>query len=175
MKQLLVLFAALLGSYTVDAQDIVVGKLRNETSRTIRKEADTSTWNWKRGGLMNFNLAQGSLSNWAAGGDNFTLAVSGYVNYFFFYKRDRHSWDNNLDMNLGFVQATSLGGRKNDDRLDYLSKYGYRMDSLGTWYLSALFNFRSQLFDGYTYSGTVGDLSSSFLSPAYMILSAGFD
>ena len=169
------MLAALFSIYSIDAQDLVVSKLRNETSRTIRKDADTSTWNWKRGGLMSFSLAQGSLSNWAAGGDNFSLAVSAYLNYFFFFKKGRHSWDNNLDMNLGFVQATSLGGRKNDDRLDYLSKYGYKMDSLGRWYLSTLFNFRSQLFDGYTYSGTVGELSSSFLSPAYVILSAGFD
>jgi hypothetical protein len=73
------------------------------------------------------------------------------------------------------VQATSLGSRKNDDRIDYLSKYGYKMDSLGKWYLSGLFNFRSQFFDGYTYSNNIADFSSSVLSPAYFILSAGFD
>ena len=67
-----------------NAQDIVVNKLRSETSRTIKKDADTTHWNWKRGGLMSFNLAQGSLSNWAAGGDNFSMTVNGYFNYFFF-------------------------------------------------------------------------------------------
>ena len=175
MKKIAVLIAAVFGSYFVNAQDITVGRLRNETSRTIKKEADTSRWNWKRGGLMSFNLAQGSLSNWAAGGDNFSLTVNAYFNYFFFFKRGRHSWDNNIDVNLGYVQATSLGSRKNDDRFDYLSKYGYKMDTLGKWYLSTLFNFRSQFFDGYTFSNNVGDLSSSFLSPAYMILSAGLD
>ncbi len=157
------------------AQDIVVNRLRNETSRTIKKEADTSKWKWKRGGLMSFNLAQGSLSNWAAGGDNFSLTVNGYFNYFFYFKKDRHSWDNNLDVNLGYIQSTSQGSRKNDDRLDYLSKYGYKVDTLGKWYLSALFNFRSQFFDGYTFSNNIGTLSSSFLSPAYVILSVGFD
>jgi hypothetical protein len=175
MKKPVLLAVALFCIYSIDAQDLVVSKLRTETSRAIRKEADTSTWNWKRGGLMSFSLAQGSLSNWAAGGDNFSLAVNAYMNYFFFFKRGRHYWDNNLDMNLGFVQATSIGGRKNDDRIDYLSKYGYKMDSLGKWYISTLFNFRSQFFDGYTYSGVNADLSSSFLSPAYVILSAGFD
>lgn len=168
---IMVLMCFQLGS----AQDIVVNKLRNETSRTIKKESDTSRWNWKRGGLLSFNLAQGSLSNWAAGGDNFSLTVNTYFNYFFFYKKDRHSWDNNIDVNLGYVQSSSLGGGKNDDRFDYLSKYGYKMDTLGKWYLSTLFNFRSQFFDGYTYSNNVGDLSSSFLSPAYIILSAGLD
>ena len=175
MKKMVVLITALLGVYLVTAQEIMVGRLRNETSRTIKKEADTSTWTWKRGGLMSFNLAQGSLSNWAAGGDNFSLTVNAYFNYFFFFKKSRHNWDNNIDLNLGYVQATSLGGRKNDDRFDYLSKYGYKIDTLGKWYLSTLFNFRSQFFDGYTFSNGIGDLSSSFLSPAYVILSAGFD
>ena len=158
-----------------NAQDIVVNKLRSETSRTIKKEADTTHWNWKRGGLMSFNLAQGSLSNWAAGGDNFSMTVNGYFNYFFYYKKDRHSWDNNMDVNLGYVQSTSLGSRKNDDRFDFLSKYGYKVDTTGKWYLSTLFNFRSQFFDGYTYSNNIPDFSSSFLSPAYVILSVGFD
>lgn len=157
------------------AQDIVVNKLRSETSRTIKKETDTSTWKWKRGGLISFNLSQASLSNWAAGGDNFTLAVGGYFNYFFYHKRDRMSWDNNLDVNMGYVQSTSLGGRKNDDRIDFLNKCGYKMDSTGKWYISSLFNFRSQFFDGYTYNGTVGTLTSTLLSPAYVLVSAGFD
>lgn len=175
MKKLLVLIAVWMMAPGAEAQDLVLGKLRNETSRTIKKESDTSTWNWKKGGLMSFNLAQGSLSNWAAGGDNFSLAVNGYFNYFFYFKQRRQYWDNNLDVNLGFIQTTSQGGRKNDDRVDFLSKYGYKMDSVGKWYISGLFNFRSQLFDGFTYSNNVGELSSSFLSPAYMILSAGFD
>ena len=175
MRKIPLLIIALFLVQCLIAQDIVVNKLRNETSRTIKKEADTSNWNWKTGGLMSFNLAQGSLSNWAAGGDNFSLTVNGYFNYFFFYRKGRLSWDNNVDVNLGFVQSTSLGSRKNDDRFDYLSKYGYKMDTLGKWYLSGLFNFRSQFFDGYTFSNNVGDFSSSFLSPAYLILSVGFD
>jgi hypothetical protein len=175
MKRPGLLLVLLLCIFLADAQDIVVGKLRNETSRTIKKDADTSTWNWKRGGLMSFSLAQGSLSNWAAGGDNFSLAANTYINYYFFFKKNRHSWDNNLDVNFGFVQTTSLGGRKNDDRIDYLSKYGYKIDSVGKWYLSMLFNFRSQFFDGYNFSSGTAELSSSVLSPAYVTLSAGFD
>ncbi len=175
MRKIPLFICTLLLVHNVIAQDIVVNKLRNETSRTIKKDADTTKWSWKTGGLMSFNLAQGSLSNWAAGGDNFSMTINAYFNYFFFYRKGRQSWDNNVDVNLGFVQSTSLGSRKNDDRFDYLSKYGYKMDTLGKWYLSGLFNFRSQFFDGYTFSNNVGDFSSSFLSPAYLILSVGFD
>jgi hypothetical protein len=174
-KILLALTLMLTSGSLIKAQDNVVLVLKSETNRTIKKDNDTLEWNWKRGGLMSFNLAQGSLSNWASGGDNFSMTVNGYMNYFFFFKKDRHYWDNSVDVNLGYVQTTSLGGRKNDDRADYLSKYGYKMDSLGKWYISSLFNFRSQFFDGYNFNNNIGDFTSSLLSPAYIILSAGFD
>ena len=157
------------------AQDVVISKLRTETSREIKKEEDSTLWNWKKGGVFNLNVAQGSLSNWAAGGDNFSMTLNAYFNYFVYYKKDRHSWDNNLDVNLGYVQTTSAGSRKNDDRFDILSKYGYKMDPKGKWFLSGLFNFRSQFFDGYTYSNNIVSFASTLLSPAYIILSAGFD
>jgi hypothetical protein len=157
----------------LQAQDIAT-RMRTETSRAIKKDNDTSTWNLKQGGQYNFNLSQSSLSNWAAGGDNFNLALNSYFNYYTFFKKGMQSWDNNLDTYLGFIQSTSLGGRKNDDRIDLLSKYGYKIDTTGVWYVSALFNFRSQFFDGYSF-GTTPVFTSSFLSPAYLILSAGLD
>ncbi len=173
-KWLAVIFSSLLVNFSF-AQDVAVAKLRNETSRNIKKETDTSTWNWKRGGMYNFNLSQSSLSNWAAGGDNFNMAFTSYFNYFAYYQRPRHSWDNNFDLNLGYMQSSNLGGRKNDDRIDLLSKYGYKIDSIGQLYISGLFNVRSQIFDGYSYSGTTSNFTSSLLSPAYIILSAGVD
>ncbi|HYC27281.1 MAG TPA: DUF3078 domain-containing protein, partial [Chitinophagaceae bacterium] len=66
-----------------------------------------------------------------------------------------------------------LGSRKNDDRLDILSKYGYALTPKLN--LSGLFNFRTQFFKGYTYSGDTRTFSSEFLSPAYILLSPGFD
>lgn len=169
------LFFCLFISAQAFSQDITVNKLRSETSRSVKKEVDTTNWTWKRGGVFSFTLSQGSLSNWAAGGDNFSLAANSYLSYYFFYKKSRTGWDNNLDLNLGYVNTTSSGGRKNDDRMDYLSKFGYKVDTLGKWYVSGLFNFRSQFFDGYNYGITPPELSSSFLSPAYVILSIGFD
>lgn len=175
MNKWLLVFLLGFASQTSYGQDLVVAKLRSETSRNIKKDIDTTIWNWKTGGLYNFNLSQSSLSNWAAGGDNFNMAFTSYFNYFAFYQKPRQNWDNNVDVNLGYMQSTSLGGRKNDDRVDVLSKYGYKIDSTGKLYLSGLFNFRSQFFDGYSFSGTNANLTSSLLSPAYVILSAGVD
>ncbi len=158
-------------------QDIPVRTLPNEIFRSVKKDAnDTSTWRWKRGGSINANLGQGSLSNWSAGGDNFSLALNTHVNYSVFYRRTIHTWDNSFDFNFGYVQTTSLGSRKNDDRIDFLSKYGRRVDTAKRLFASALFNFRSQFFDGRKYySKDNSELASTLFSPAYLILSIGFD
>ncbi len=174
MKQFLTISLVFFG-LLVYAQDVSVIKLRSETSRAVKKEFDSTEWVWKRGGLFSFTLSQGSLSNWAAGGDNFSLAANTSLTYFLFYRKGRHIWDNSIDLNLGYVNTTSSGGRKNDDRMDYLTKYGYKMDSTGKWYVSGLFNFRSQFFNGYNYGATPAELTSSFLSPGYFIFSIGFD
>ncbi|HEV7332110.1 MAG TPA: DUF3078 domain-containing protein [Flavisolibacter sp.] len=154
------------------AQDETVKKLREEARKEIKKVgADTIAW--RRGGIYNLNLAQGSLSNWAAGGDDFSLTLTSYFHLYSFYKQGKNSWDNTLDFNFGYVNTTSLGSRKNDDRLDALSKYGYALDSVLN--LTALGNFRSQLARGYTYPENVKTFSSAFLSPAYLLTSIGFD
>ncbi len=156
------------------AQDKTVQELKNESSKEIKKNpADTTKKIWKKGGIVNINLSQGSLSNWAAGGDDFSLSVNSLLSLFAFYKKDRHSWDNTFDFSFGYVRTTTLGSRKNDDRLDLLSKYGYAIAP--KWNIAGLFNFRSQLANGYTYPKNVKTFSSAFLSPAYILLSPGFD
>jgi hypothetical protein len=163
--------------FKVAAQQIPVRELPNEIFRSVKKDMnDTSDWRWKRGGIINFNLAQGSLSNWAAGGDRFSLSLNSHVNYLLLHKGNKHTWDNSFDFNYGYIQTTSQGGRKNDDRIDILSKYGSRIDTNNKIYLSVLGNFRSQFFNGYNYySKDSSTLTSTFLSPAYILLSVGFD
>lgn len=177
MRRVFLFFALILFTQVVLGQDIPVKTLPTEIFKSVtRKATDTVTvWKWKRGGLVNVNLSQGTLSNWAAGGDNFSLATAAYVNYYLYNKGKRYNWDNNIDFNFGLIKTTSLGTRKNDDRVEVISKYGLRVDTASKIFASALYNFRSQLFDGLTYVGDSGYLSSSFMSPAYFLLSLGFD
>lgn len=164
----IILFASKLA-----AQDQSVKGLKEESGRTVKKTEDTSHRTWRTGGLFNLNLSQGSLKNWSAGGDEFSLSVNSFLNFFAFYKKDRHSWDNTLDLNFGYVKTTSLGARKNDDRIDLLSKYGYAFKEKLS--LATLFNFRSQMARGYVYDNSRRSLTSGFLSPAYILLSLGLD
>jgi hypothetical protein len=173
MKKNLI-FLLLLVCSLAEAQDKTVKELQAESGKAIKKDPNDTIPNiWKLGGIYNINLAQGSLRNWAAGGDDFSLTITSILNLFAFYKKDKHSWDNTLDVNFGFLRTTNLGSRKNDDRLDILSKYGYGFSSI--WNISGLFNFRSQLLKGYTYPDNVKTFASSFLSPAYILVSPGFD
>jgi len=174
MKTYLLLLWVFLLSESVTAQDPTMRDLRAEAEKAVKKDpADTTVEKWKKGGLYGINISQGSLNNWAAGGDEFSLSINSILSLYAFYKENEHSWDNTFDFNLGYVRTSSLGSRKNDDRFDLLSKYGYALNPKLN--LAGLFNFRSQFFKGYTYQDDVKSFSSAFLSPAYLLISAGFD
>lgn len=175
MKKFIIAITVLLVYNNLLAQDETVKSIKDETGkRNIQnKSTDTSSKNWKKGGLISINLAQGSLSNWAAGGDKFSMSVNMYLNAHAYYKKGKNSWDNNLDFYLGYVNTTSLGSRKNDDRIDLTSKYGYALNSRLN--LSTLFNFRTQFYNGYDYSNNTKKLTSTFMAPAYLLLSIGLD
>jgi len=164
----------LVAAISVQAQDKTVKDLKEQAAKSITKDAnDTIPKIWKTGGLAGLTISQTSLSNWAAGGDQFSLSLNASANLYAFYKKDRSSWDNTFDFGVGYLKTTSLGTRKSDDKIDLLSKYDYSISK--NWNVGMLFNFHSQLFKGYTYDNDVRKLTSDFMSPAYLVLSAGFD
>ncbi|HEY4060361.1 MAG TPA: DUF3078 domain-containing protein [Puia sp.] len=135
---------------------------------------DTTKMTWKTGGLYNLTFNQAALSNWSAGGDKSALSLNTLLNLYAFYADGRRSWDNMLTLAYGLTNTTSLGTRKTDDRIDLVSKYGYDVGK--KWYLTGLFNFRSQFSAGYNYpDANTKVLTSDFLAPAYLLLSAGMD
>ncbi len=164
----------LLFSLPANAQDAVIRKLQSESLRSVKKDIpDTVRHAWKKGIVFGINAGQGSLSNWAAGGDDFSLTIATGLNLYGFYKKEKHSWDNTLDVNFGYVKTTTLGSRKNDDRFDLLSKYGYALNKRLN--IASAVNFRSQFFKGFTYQDTIKTFSSDLLSPAYVLVSLGLD
>jgi hypothetical protein len=175
MKGVLLCVCLLFSAVLMQAQDKTVEELKAEASKQITKNPnDTVPKVWKKGGVFNVNFNQSALSNWAAGGENSSLSLASFFNAYAFYKKGRHSWDNTLDMAYGFVNTTSLGQRKSDDRIDLLSKYGYEIAKY--WYLGGLINFRTQFAKGYAYPGNNSKvLTSDFFAPAYVLLSPGIN
>ena len=162
---------------SASAQDNTVKALKDDSNKQL--EEDTAhKKGWKTGGLFTLNVAQGSLSNWQGGGDKNSFSAVGFLNLFAIQKEGKNLWTNSLDLGYGYINTTSLGSRKSDDRIDLLSKYGYQIAS--KWYVGALFNFRSQFAEGFAYEKDVNGaevktLTSKFLAPAYILLSLGFD
>lgn len=174
-KALLFISFVTLSTAVTYAQDQTIKNLQAESTKTIAKDPnDTIPKVWKTGGTFSLNIAQGSLSNWAAGGDNFSISANTFINAHAFYKKNKTSWDNNLDFYYGYLKSTSLGSRKVDDRIDILSKYGYALNSKLN--LSLLGNIRTQFFKGYAYpDATTKVYTSSLFAPAYILLSPGLD
>lgn len=168
------LTVCLLAGFAVKAQDDSWKKMREEAAGKLKyTEKDTTGRLWKKGGTFGLMFNQGSLTNWAAGGDKLSLSLLGTFTGFANYKKGKHSWDNNLDLAYGYVNTTSLGTRKSDDRIDLTSKYGYEIGK--NWYLSGLFNLRTQFTKGFLYTDSTEELVSKFFAPAYIILSPGID
>ncbi|HJT73618.1 MAG TPA: DUF3078 domain-containing protein [Chitinophaga sp.] len=175
-KSILIIICLLSCRQALFAQNDWMKTSREEASGKIKKDdKDTTVALWKKGGIFNLNVNQGSLTNWAAGGDKFSFSVASSLSAFAFYKKGKHTWDNVLDLAYGYVNTTSLGGRKSDDRIGVTTKYGYGIAK--NLYLSALLDLRTQFTDGYLYgSDTVKpELVSRFFSPAYILLSPGLD
>lgn len=183
MKKLKVLFAsasALLLSISAFAQDASVIEMKSTASKNTQTNADTAFKNgWKKGGLVNISLTQIGNSNWvAAGGDKFSLSFSGALNAFATKKWGKATWDNIVDINYGLVNTTTLGVRKVNDLLSFVSKLGYAPDHWKNTYLSLVGQFRSQLTDGfdYNYFGSGQKRRNSGLfAPAYITIAPGID
>jgi Protein of unknown function (DUF3078) len=171
MKQTL-LAAALFGAaFSATAQDATVKGLQASANKEVKSAEKDG---WKRGGTLIINLNQGSLSNWAAGGEQNTLGVNGIFNYGINFRRGNNTWDNYFNLALGFQNATSYSKfRKTDDLIDITSKYGYQVSK--KWYAAALINFNSQALEGFAYTDTVNTKISNFLAPGKLLVSLGMD
>lgn len=74
MKKIL-LSVTLFSIFFASAQDKTVKDLKDASGRSVKKDPnDTIPKIWRKGGLYGINVSQGSLSNWAAGGDDFSLS-----------------------------------------------------------------------------------------------------
>lgn len=149
---------------------------REEAAGKIKKDGiDTTKLPWKKGAIFNLNINQGTLNNWAAGGDKFSFSVASTLSAFAYYRDGKHNWDNVLDLAYGYVNTTSLGSRKSDDRIGITTKYGYEIAK--SLYLSGLLDVRTQFTDGYLYPADSAKptLVSRFFSPGYILLSPGLD
>ncbi len=137
---------------------------------SAQEQPDTARL-WKTGGAGSLSFSQVSLVNWAAGGAN-SVAGNAFLNLFANYEKGNASWDNNLDLGYGLLNNEGEGVRKSDDRIEFSSKYGQK--AFKHWFYSGMVNFKTQFADGYKYPND-STVISSFLAPAYLLVSLGLD
>lgn len=145
-----------------------------EAEKNLRTLSTDTTQGWKNGGIFAINLAQTSLNNWAAGGQN-SVAVNGIFSIFANLKKGKSRWDNSLDIGYGLLkQGKDASFRKTDDRFDFLSKYG--REAFKNVFYTALLNFKTQMAPGYNYiDDTTKAKISDLFAPAYLLAALGLD
>jgi hypothetical protein len=128
---------------------------------------------WQKGGSFGLTFQQVSLTNWSGGGAN-SIALNAATNLFANYKKNKHAWDNSLDLAYGVIRQGNDKAPwvKSDDRLDLSSKYGNQLK--GNVFFAVLYNFRSQFAAGFANPGDSIAISK-FAAPAYSLLAIGID
>ena len=103
---------------------------------------------WKKGGFGAVNFNQMGFTNWAAGGIN-ALSVTTLGNVYANYAKDKIVWNNNLDVAYGMIQNKGQELRKNEDKIDFLTKFGHTSPVKNVNY-AVLANFKSQFAPSHT-------------------------
>lgn len=131
------------------------------------------TIKWTKGAFTSLNFNGVGLNNWAAGGNQsntVTLVANGFANYS--YKN--LSWTNNLDMSYGLVKNEGESIRKNEDKIDYLTKLGYKASKKFNY--AFLGNLKTQFAPGFDFTDMEDpEMISKFLAPAFINVSVGMD
>lgn len=173
---LLLLFGALTCSL-VNAQ-VDEKTAAEEALKTKVKSAEVdSAKHWKFTGMVGLNASQTALFNWAAGGDN-NITGFLYANMTLSFKKNKWTWDSNLDTELGetFSSALKPQWRKANDKINFTTKGGFQMHP--KFYLTLLGSFRSQYRPGYNYLNDEEgnkELISKWISPSYTDLALGIE
>lgn len=144
-----------------------------EKEDVLKVQKTDTVQGWSKGAFFNLTFGQVALSNWVGGGTN-SISGNALINLHADYRKGKSLWENALNMSYGVIKqgASSSPWIKNDDRLEFNSKYGRQVKE--NTYGALLVNFRSQFAPGYETEAQT-NLISNFAAPAYLIAAAGID
>ncbi len=156
MRRLIVSVLCMMAVVSVSAQETDPLKAVNEAAKAIteapqaEKKVEKPKY-WSEYLTTNIKFGQTSLTNWAAGGDN-TVTLQAFIDGGANYKKNDLFWNNRLQLDYGFVYASSKPIlQKSDDRIYLESKFGYKNARMKNFSLSINYDFKSQFNTGYDY------------------------
>ncbi|MDY6327254.1 MAG: DUF3078 domain-containing protein [Bacteroidales bacterium] len=185
MKKTFLLFSLFAITFSIANAQVEEKALADQALKTtVKAAAIDSAKHWKCTGMIGLNGAQTGLFNWAAGGNN---NVTGFVyaNVTLSFKKNKWTWDSNLDTELGEMYSSDFRKgyrwRKANDKINFTTKGGFQMHP--QWYLTLLGSFKSQYAPGKDYKDidnfvenvTEPTLISKWLSPSYTDLALGVE
>ena len=200
MKKVIITLSAALLALAASAQDAQQAAAEAakamETAPATEVKVEKPKY-WTNSLKTNITVGQTGLTNWAAGGDN-TVSLAAFIDANANYKKNEMFWNNRLQLDYGFLYASSKPIlQKSTDRIYLESKWGYKTESMKNFYFSANYDFKSQFTTGYDYKtpASVNDengnplegdalrdvwrdarvVKSGFLAPAYTNLALGID
>ncbi len=189
MKKLSILMLLVFVGFVANAQvadtdktDALIKDINKEKNNDLKE-------GWNKNGVLNIGLNQGTLQNWAAGGERYSLAVNGVFNGYATKLMGNKIWENTLDMyyGLNYVSSTDFVPKKIDDRIDFSSRYGIKPMSwsnkniLKHTYLMGLVRAQTQFTKGYNYENPAWQSEngsqgiSDLFSPLYTTFALGAD
>jgi len=137
-----------------------------------------SLTNWRKSLKAGLNINQAAFSgNWKGGGVN-SFGFNTLFNYKANYKKDKTSWDNEIDLLYGMVNNEGQGPRKTMDRFYVDTKVGHSLSE--KWDAFIGMNFLSQFANGYKYVKDAngveqGQLISQSFAPMFITTSIGLE
>ena len=130
---------------------------------------------WKTSGKFSLQFTQNYFSeNWYKGGNNNVTLLSNLVLEANYNDQKRLSWDNKLDLRLGFITATSDSIHRyltNNDKINLFSKLGVK--AAKSWHYTVSVEANSQFLPGYRSNDR--HAYSKFISPLDVFISLGMD
>jgi len=135
-----------------------------------------STTHWRKSMKAGLNINQAAFSgNWKGGGVN-SFGFNTLFNYKANYKKDKVSFDNEVDLLYGMVNNEGQGVRKTMDRFYIDTKYGHALTE--TWDAFVAMNILSQFAKGFKYVKDAngveqGQLISDSFSPVFITMTLG--
>lgn len=142
-----------------------------DAEKQLKTQVVDSVEGWKSGGMINLNLSQTSLTNWAAGGQS-SIAMNGLLNLHNQYKKGNELWENFLDLAYGTMKQGKENWWKTDDKISFTSKYGHK--AANNFYVAGLADFKTQFSKGYNYPND-SVMISRFMAPGYLLVAAGVE
>ncbi len=162
MKKILLIYSMLLPVTWSIAQV-------TDAEKQLKTQVVDTIEGWKSGGMINLNMSQTSLTNWAAGGQS-SIALNGLLNLHDQYKKGNVLWENYLDLAYGSMKQGKANWWKTDDKIAFVSKYGYK--TARNIYIAGLVDFRTQFSKGYNYPND-SVMISKFMAPGYLLGALG--